>query len=163
MKKFFLTFVAAFVTFSAFAQVKLSCDLPEVEFVYKRCTLSGSTAFIDFTFTNTTGKDINRLAIGCENAVAYDDEGNDYKFANQGADGTHIIKEYQIGGHSSSSWDIKVNDFMEGVTYKLRIVFTNIDEYATNFVRMKIPVFIDNNGSNKRGTLELRNVPLKQE
>jgi len=159
MKKLLFFFCFFLMAISAGAQIKLSYDHSGTEFVFKRCVRSGKNVNIDFSFSNLSTTDYNVFFDGF-NAIAFDDEGYDYKPYGINDDGTHYIKEITIGGRTfrPEAHDFRIGFFLPAdVTTKVRVVLANVDDYATQIKVFKLRV-----GEGGKYNLDVRNIPIAE-
>ncbi len=150
--------MAAVLLVSAFgfAQKLNVVGLSGIDVQYKRCVVNGSSCYFDFVVTNVSSQssayfEVN-TGVDCQfgrlELMLCDDEGNILK---QGT-GFHI-HDCTIGNEKTYNAYIPNN-----VPVKVRIPFTNIDEYASVFTLFRIPLRY--NGNSNYGYLELRNIPI---
>ena len=125
------------------AQDSVTFSNPDISFVFKRCTCSGSTAYIDFMVTNQSDTDIRGFLnytseSGSDYAAyytaAYDDEGNVYRIQNQNNKLSGIV----IGGSGPGYQSGFSFDLPKGIPVKMRITLTGVDEYATKISLLKV-------------------------
>lgn len=165
MKRSFLTAVVVFVTVTMAAQVKVSRQyIPiDLDVQVKRCVVSGNQGYIDLVFNNHTGKFIKNAAVMHEEhisgydknneTVAYDDEGNIYKFECGG--GIYLIT---FGGDGTCDW-VSAN-LPEDVPVKMRIELKGISEFATEFTMLNLTFRGVSSWNYGIGSVTFRNIPI---
>lgn len=146
-------FMAAMLLVSAFglAQKLNVVGSPGLDVQFKRCVVNGSNCYFDFLLTNTQNntkyfeirEQLSDLYTGVTSEFKlWDDEGNVLNG-----------KTYNCIVSNEKAWFAYLP---KDVPVKVRIMFSNIDEYATEFKLLDIPTLFDSH----IGYIELRNVPI---
>ena len=145
MKKIITYLLFTVLSICAFGQTRCDSGHLNIDLSFKRCVINNNILTIDFVVTNLDKDDI-RISI-THGSKAYDDEGNCY------------IKgfSFDLGNTGSSECS-----FPSDTPLKLRCYINDIDEYATNIVRLDINYIINNNYS-QRGTMIVKNIPFSRE
>lgn len=165
MKKFlFLTFLMSFFfTQTAFAQ-QVICNAKGITVNYKRTIVKGNTVTIQFTVANNCGQNLEPLLHGEEptrydvqKAEAFDDQGNYYDLNSKNM--SVSIGDATIAGsiYSSEHFSLANETMLKG-----EITINNIDEYATSFSKINIPLRLFNIADDiyQRGYITFKNVPI---
>ncbi len=138
---------------------------PGIDFKFKRCVCSGSTAYVDFTITNNSKVHVQGHLLEKEPCsgfanyytAAYDDEGNMYTFRTAPCKINHIdIANQSVSYNYEFSFDLPV-----GVPVRMRVTLSNVDEYATTISLLKV-CFRNMNPSEYYGQalFEAKNIPI---
>lgn len=148
MKKFI--FMAAMLLVSAFgfAQKLNVKDIPGLDVQFKRCVVNGNNGYFDFLFTNVSSYNTFHLCFEHGiNTELYDDEGNILK----------NVFRFSVGNEDAPY----IVDIPKDITIKVRVSFSNLDEYATKFKLLKLGITHGQvMGSYTWGYVELRDVPF---
>lgn len=131
----------------AYAQVKVSSGSSGIEFNVKRAFSRGNEVCIDLLITNMSNYD--SIAFLLSSSKVYDDEGNEYT---QNA----IYKE------GPATYGGKI-DIPRDVPRKVRIVVSNVDEYASAFPLIQLEYEVYNPSSYGPKTLTIKNLPIIKE
>lgn len=144
MKKLFVLALVMLSFCGLAAAQTVTFDNPDVQFKFKKCFVSGSKAFIDFTITNETGTDFDALLIRNQDSgrlsfmtIVYDDEGNSYRWRDV-SNGSNYIAGIEIGGTVMGSTDLTWCHLPNGVPVKMRITLSGFDEYAASLPLVKV-------------------------
>ena len=131
--------------------LKIVTNHPDLEIKLKRCQVSGKTCVIDFVMTNY-GNDTKISLLGSGftgNSTAFDDEGNEYRFAvqatNSGLDGYVTV------------------DILTDVPIKCRIQIEGVASSASVFKRIKLCTDCSALGLNRDKPIMFYNVPITRE
>ena len=129
MKRFLLFTSLLVSTWTiSFAQASVSTGHPSLSVDVKRCFANGQNVYVDMIFTvnNNWDRVVLENASGDYASFVFDDEGNSYtnKFY------------FEIDGKSSSyqGWI----DIAPDVPRKMRLVISNVDEYASSLSLIKL-------------------------
>lgn len=131
--------------------LKIVTNHPDLEIKLKRCQVSGKTCVIDFIMTNY-GNDTKIQLIGSQwsnESTAFDDEGNEYRFAVQATNSG-------LGG------DVMV-DILTDVPIKCRIQIEGVASSASVFKRIKLSTDCRVLGLNQNKPIMFYNVPITRE
>lgn len=142
MKKIITYLLFSILSICAFGQTRCNSGDLDIDLTFKRCVANNNVIIIDFIVTNM-GKDDFLLSM--IEGSAYDDEGNCYRkdisfdIANTGSDRCTCPSETPL---------------------KLRCYVNNIDEFATNIVRLDM-IYSLNYGERK--VMVVKNIPFSRE
>lgn len=163
MKKLVLLSLSLLMSVTAFAQVKVNVDNPEVSIQFKRCIATGNIAYLDFIMINNSGKEMALdLKMWSKDAIrAYDDEGNGYT----SYDGDRVIKSIDFAGHRFTFYESdRRYVFPTEVPIKGRIEIRDVDEYATSFLKVIVDVYDWTYGTKYHNfKIEFKNVPITRQ
>lgn len=164
MKRLFLSAAMLLcMCIGAMAQPRVIWDGPAgLDVKFKRCYVQGSRCIIDFTITNNTGKNIEFIMSSGWSGYgpsAYDDEGNNYKFAWGGGNIDNV--QSTLGGQMFNSHTPLPAD----ITIKAHIVITDIDEYASalTLYRQYFDIYFTRDKHIDQVKLEFKNIPIQRE
>ncbi len=159
MKKFlFLTLLMSiFCTGSAFAQ-QIVCEAPGITVNFKKITMQGNTATIQFTIANDTGKDLHPIMLGkygLEKTEAFDNKGNYYDMSSISID----IANATLSGSIYSSVSFSLPN---GIVQKGAITIEEVDPNATSFTKINISLYGFNISVKPygEGPIAFKNVPI---
>lgn len=163
MKRFIFTVIALFFATLTFSQTTIKFAYPEIEFKFKRCICSGSTAYIDFTILNNTKQDVKGILDYDGNPyngifpAAYDDEGNVYRTRGE----LYQISRIDIAEQSFPQPQPYSFLLPAGIPVKMRVTLSGVDEYAAKFTMLKI-LFREfyRSGWSDYTPVEIRDIPI---
>lgn len=151
MKKLFIIFIALCCTFMAGAQVKINTGDPYIGLQYKRTIVSGNTVMVDFVMTNFKNIEIEACLYNFVNLSFTDDEGNVYD-----------NNSFKIDiGNSGQETAV----FSPEVPLKVRLILTNINEYATAITSINYPYYYmtDPGRIATHRTMKIYNIPIPRD
>ncbi len=154
MKKIITFLIFTFFSICAFGQVKCILDNPDYEMKYKRTTVNNSDVIMDFTITyHGRGQGYFYIEEGLGNF--YDDEGNIYN-ARKNPVGDRINLFVDIGNSG------RCGQYLEsGIPIKVRIRLKDVDDFATEFVKINLECkFVENKPFS---SFTITNVPIPRE
>lgn len=158
MKRIAFVLITCMLSLSAFAQVKISSGTPNIDVKVKRCFALGNDVYVDFLVAGN-GRWENIYFNGYD-AQVFDDEGNMYKGGFMGG------RDYRYG--ISFEYDKKSNvpsctlDIPRDVPRKVRVKITDVDEYASQFVKITIPC--EGNSTNANPfEINIKALPISRE
>ena len=122
----------------------ISCH-DDLEFTLLSCKISGTTATLDMMVKNIGTKTHSLTLYGGYDSYAYDDRGNKYH-------NSDLL--VALAGNSYTPYN-SYTDIPDGVTTKLSIKITNVDESAAAFDNVSID-------TNKDGGLILKNIAIEE-
>ena len=162
MKKLFFSALMLLSMSLAVNAQKISYDGPdELEFLFKRCFVKGSTCTVDFIVTNVGSKELTATLFwfsdGCEGIKVYDDEGNvyDYKNVSGNFGGTNF------GASIGNAYNVQIPG---DVSLKIRCQIKNFDEYAALLRQLKISFRIRSTSSSLGcSCLQVKDIPVTRE
>lgn len=170
MKKTMLLAAVLLMGVLASAQVKVSREYiyPDLEVKFKRCIVTGSSGYIDLTFINHSGKEMENVYLhgfsnlGDGNTQAFDDEGNvyDWEIGTGGTNGK--IYSVTFGGRTCNSRNhcgISIN-IPDEVPVACRLEIKDISEYATEFTHLKLVFRGASSQAYGHGSITIRNIPI---
>ncbi len=155
MKKLFLVAVAALISvFSANAQVKIESPHPDLDIKITRCAYANGTVIVDMVITNF-GND-EKLRLGCNEVLAYDDEGNMYDGHLRSQTNTKVtmglMSVKSLYTHSEALYP-------QDIPLKFRLQLENISSNASKFALLSMG-FTSNGtmGLNGEKPIKVRNL-----
>lgn len=158
MKRIAVLLAACLFSIASFAQVYVSPGTSNIDIKVKRCFASGNDVFIDLVLTGN-GRWENVFIHGHESRI-YDDEGNMYKGGFMGG------QDYRYGinfeyDKLTNKPDCQIN-IPRDVPRKVRVKITDVDEYASSFVKISMPC--DGNSTNANPfEIIIKNLPITRE
>lgn len=158
MKRLLVTIILFWGAFClAFAQMTVSPGSSNFTLQVKRCIAEGDDVCIDLVFTGNGRWDVLHFYDSCE---AYDDEGNSYKGSNAYKTDTRnsIYFEYD----NMTKVRFSHLSIPKDVPRKLRLRITDVDEYASSFVKISLPC--DGNASSANSfVVNIKNLSITRE
>lgn len=146
-KTFLMTFAMLIAVISS-AQVKIDTGDPYISLQYKRTIVSGNTVMVDFVMTNFKNIEIEACLYNFVNLSFTDDEGNVYD-----------NNSFKIDiGNSGQETAV----FSPEVPLKVRLILTNINEYATAITSINYPYYYmtDPGRIATHRTMKIFNIPI---
>ena len=157
MKRIVVLLAACFCFISSFAQ-SISSGTPNIDLKVKRCFALGNDVYIDLLITGNGRWET--IWINGFDSRLYDDEGNMYKGGFMGGHDYRYGISFEYDEFSNSS-ACKLN-IPRDVPRKVRVKITDVDEYASSFVKISLPC--DGNSSNANPfEISIKNLPIKRD
>ena len=149
----------------SYENVSIRFTVPDMDIRLTRCNASGTSAYVDFTMTNNSGKDVQGLSLasemmaGYENyvTVVYDDQGNIYK-PGGGISSVKIADDTFVPSLSARPFALP-----SGIPVKFRVRLVNVDESVSEIKLLKMNFRgLDEGTTYGVSLLEIRDIPISR-